>query len=126
MILFILLTSYLFFIKKQIFNNVNLNTYNNPSNNINNVNLKKNNNNNNNNTNIDYVGFDNRYSNQSDLNLTTKSIIQYNLKKKYLLNILQDPNISLYAKLKIIDTSNDITPADISMNKLMDDFLENI
>jgi hypothetical protein len=119
MILFILLTSYLFFIKKQIFNNVNLNTYNNPSNNINNVNLKKNNNNN---ANIDYVGFDNRYSNQSDLNLTTKSIIQYNLKKRYLLNILQDPNISLYAKLKIIDTTNDIILADISVNKLMDDF----
>ena len=122
MILFILLTSYLFFIKKQIFNNVNLNTYNNPSNNINKVNLKKNNNNNN--TNIDYVGFDNRYSNQSDLNLTTKSIIQYNLKKRYLLNILQDPNISLYTKLKIIDTTNDIIPADISMNKFMNDFLE--
>ena len=41
-------------------------------------------------------------------------------------NILQDPNISLYAKLKIIDTTNDITPADISMNKFMKDFLESI
>jgi len=121
MILFILLTSYLFFIKKQIFDNVNSNTYNNPSNNINNMNFEKNNN-----TYNEYIGFDNRYSNQSDLNLTTMSRIQYNLKKQYLLNILQDPNISLYAKLKIIDTTNDITPADISMNKFMKDFLENI
>jgi hypothetical protein len=72
-----------------------------------------------------HIGRDNKYQQNCDDIIKDITRIRNLYKKKQLLDILEDDNISIYNKLKLLNIpNNDITAENIALGLKMDDFID--